>query len=78
MDIIEAYDGHEGDQYFEVLVEPGFSVTVKRIPQTGLTYVMQNRDGSEVHQVNDPGGPSFGRTLTNSQRAEAVLMVRSI
>lgn len=50
----EVFTIEENAVIFSVTLEPGYAVEVKVCTDTGLTYVMQNADGSLVHSETDP------------------------
>lgn len=53
MEIIDSFV-MEGSAFYTVSLSPGIFVDVKVCADTGLTYIMQNDDGSTVYGVGGP------------------------
>lgn len=73
MSVIDEYESN-GARFSEILVKPGYSVTVKLTP--GRAYVMEGPDGGQIHEINYPTGPSYGN-LSPEQEVDAITTARS-
>lgn len=51
--IIDSHADNEGNRYYTVELDTGFSVMVKVLADSGNTYVMQNHDGTTVFMTDN-------------------------
>lgn len=63
MKIADSFEGNDAVTIYTIEISEGLFVDIKRNRETGLTYIMENADGSQV----------YGRTGTDETYPDAQL-----